>query len=336
VERTIATQVEPSEDAHAGRSRSAPARPAREVNFGDRAFRLLTAGFAVGAVLTLVAMAVQMTRASSLSLARFGFGFVFGNDWDPVREIYGALPFIYGTLFSSLLSLVIAVPISLGVATYLAELAPGAVGRVLGFLVELLAAIPSVVYGLWGIFVLAPWLRDHVQRPLGEALGFFPLFAGTPRGYGMLAGGLILAIMILPTVASVCRDVMRAVPATFREGALALGATRWEAVRVAVLPAARSGIVGAIVLGLGRALGETMAVTMVIGNRAEISLSLFAPSATMASVIANEYTEASGNLYLSALSEIGLLLFAVTLLLNVIARVLVWRVSRLPGAAGRA
>jgi phosphate transport system permease protein len=336
VERTIATQVEPSEDARAGRSRSAPARPAREVNFGDRAFRLLTAGFAVGAVLTLVAMAVQMTRASSLSLARFGFGFVFGNDWDPVREIYGALPFIYGTLFSSLLSLVIAVPISLGVATYLAELAPGAVGRVLGFLVELLAAIPSVVYGLWGIFVLAPWLRDHVQRPLGEALGFFPLFAGTPRGYGMLAGGLILAIMILPTVASVCRDVMRAVPATFREGALALGATRWEAVRVAVLPAARSGIVGAIVLGLGRALGETMAVTMVIGNRAEISLSLFAPSATMASVIANEYTEASGNLYLSALSEIGLLLFAVTLLLNVIARVLVWRVSRLPGAAGRA
>jgi phosphate transport system permease protein len=210
------------------------------------------------------------------------------------------------------------------------------VRRPLGFVVELLAAIPSVVYGLWGIFVLAPWLRQTVQPALGKALGWTPLFSGTPRGFGMLAGGLILAIMILPTIASVSRDVMRAVPVVFREGALALGATRWETVRTAVLPMARSGIVGAVILGLGRALGETMAVTMLIGNRGEVSLSLFDPSATMASVIANEYAEASGDLYMSALSELGLLLFAVTVLLNIIARVLVWRVGRPLGGAVRA
>jgi phosphate transport system permease protein len=286
-------------------------------------------------VLTLAAMAIQMTRASALSLERFGLRFLVGREWDPVHELFGALPFIYGTVVSSLLALAIAVPISLGVAIYLAELAPPWIRRPLGFVVELLAAIPSVVYGLWGIFVLAPWLRGTVEPALERALGFLPLFRGTPRGVGMLAGGLILAIMILPTIASVSRDVMRAVPDTLREGALALGATRWETVRAAVLPQARSGIVGAIILGLGRALGETMAVTMVIGNRAEISASLFAPSYTMASVIANEYTEASSDLYLAALSEIGLLLFAVTLILNILARLLVWRVGRLPGGAGR-
>jgi phosphate transport system permease protein len=257
------------------------------------------------------------------------------SDWDPVRGSFGALPFVFGTLVSSLLALLIAVPISIGVATYLAELAPGWIRQPFGFMVELLAAIPSVVYGLWGIFVLTPWLREHVQPALAATLGFLPFFQGTARGYGMLAGGLILAIMILPTIASVARDVMRAVPGAFREGALALGATRWEAIRVGVLPMARSGIVGAIVLGLGRALGETMAVTMVIGNRAEISASLFAPSSTMASVIANEYTEAADDLYLSALSQLGLLLFLVTLLLNVLARVLVWRVGRLPEGGGR-
>jgi phosphate transport system permease protein len=312
-----------------------PARWGGEVNLGDLGFRLITALFAGSAVLTLAAMAVQMTRASALSLERFGLRFITGRDWDPVREFFGALPFIYGTVVSSLLALVIAVPVSLGVAIYLAELAPLWVRRPLGFVIELLAAIPSVVYGLWGIFVLAPWLRGTVEPALERTLGFLPLFRGTPRGVGMLAGGLILAIMILPTIASVSRDVMRAVPNTLREGALALGATRWETVRAAVLPQARSGIVGAVILGLGRALGETMAVTMVIGNRAEISASLFAPSYTMASVIANEYTEASGDLYLAALSEIGLLLFAVTLALNMVARLLVWRVGRLPGGAGR-
>jgi phosphate transport system permease protein len=304
-----------------------------DVNLGDRIFRLVTSTFAAGAVITLIAMAVEMVRASSLAIGKFGAGFVVGTDWDPVRESFGALPVIYGTVASSLLALLFAVPVALGVAVYLAELAPAAIRRPLGFVVELLAAIPSVVYGLWGVFVLIPWLREDVQPGLGAALGFLPLFEGAPRGFGLLAAGIVLAIMILPTIASVSRDVMRAVPTVFREGALALGATRSETVTAAVLPMARSGIVGAIILGLGRALGETMAVTMVIGNRAEISASLFAPSATMASVIANEYTEAASDVYLSALSELGLLLFVVTVLLNVLARLLVWRVGRLPEGA---
>jgi phosphate transport system permease protein len=308
-------------------------RAHREVNQGDRVFRLVTATFAGGAVLALAAMTIQMTRASADSLKRFGLGFIASSDWDPVRESFGALPVIYGTVASSLLALALAVPVSLGVAIYLAELAPGWIRRPLGFVVELLAAIPSVVYGLWGIFVLAPWLRTSVEPALAKSLGFLPAFRGPMRGFGMLAGAVILAIMILPTIASVSRDVMRSVPTSFREAALALGATRWEAVRVGVLPQARSGIAGAVILGLGRALGETMAVTMVIGNRAEISASLFAPSATMASVIANEYAEASGDLHLAALSELGLLLFAVTLLLNIVARLLVWRMGRLPGGA---
>ena len=310
-----------------------PRLPIGEVNLGDRIFRLVTAGFAAGSVLTLVAMALQMMRASSTSVAHFGFSFVTGSDWDPVRDHYGALPFVYGTVVSSLLSLVFAIPIALGVAVYLSELAPDFIRRPLGFVVELLAAIPSVVYGLWGIFVLIPFLREDLQPALGKALGFTPFFSGPPRGFGMLAAGLVLAIMILPTIASVSRDVLRAVPMPYREGALALGATRWETVWTAVLPSARSGVVGAIILGLGRALGETMAVTMVIGNRAEISASLFAPSSTMASVIANEYTEAASDLYLSALSELGLLLFVVTVILNILARLLVWRVGRLPAGA---
>lgn len=322
-------------DVRTARNRPWGALLDAEANLGDRLFRLLTASFAGGAVVLLAAMAFQMTRASALSLSRFGLGFITSRHWDPVRGLFGALPFIFGTVASSLLALLFAVPVSLGVAIFLAELAPGWVRKPLGFIVELLAAIPSVVYGLWGIFVLAPWLRETVQPGLAMALGSLPLFRGVPRGFGMLAGGLILAIMILPTIASVSRDVMRAVPSTYREGALALGATRWEAVRTAVLPHARSGIVGAVILGLGRALGETMAVTMVIGNRAEISVSLFDPAATMASVIANEYTEASGDLHLSALSELGLLLFAVTVILNILARILVWKVARVPGGARR-
>ncbi|MBI3181949.1 MAG: phosphate ABC transporter permease subunit PstC [Myxococcales bacterium] len=307
-----------------------------EAHLGDRAFRLCTAAFAAGALLTLAALALQMTRASALSLRRFGPGFVLGTEWDPVRESFGALPFLFGTVVSSALALLIAVPVSLGAAIFLSELAPGWLRSPIGFLLELLAAIPSVVYGLWGIFVLAPWLRDTVQRPLSGALGGLPFFSGTPRGFGMMAGGLILAIMVLPTIASVSREVMRAVPVGLREAALALGATRWETVRHSVLPSARSGLVGAIILGLGRALGETMAVTMVIGNRAEISASLFEPGYTMASVIANEFTEAAGDLYLSSLAEIGLLLFGVTLLLNALARLLVWRIARLPDGARRA
>jgi phosphate transport system permease protein len=300
-----------------------------EANVGDLAFRWLTAAFAGGTLLLLAAMVLQMVRASALSLGHFGFGFVLSSAWDPVRNDFGGLPFIFGTVVSSLLALVLAVPISLGVAIFLAELAPPKVRGWIGFMVELLAAVPSVIYGLWGVFVLAPWLRDTVEPGLQHAFGFLPFFRGPRQGVGMLAGALILAIMILPTISSVSREVLRAVPDVLREGGLALGATRWEVIRRIVLPAARPGITGAIILGLGRALGETMAVTMVIGNRPEISASLFAPSYTMASVIANEFTEATGDLYLSALAEIGLLLFVVTLVMNLVARLLVWRVERL-------
>ncbi|HEV8244269.1 MAG TPA: phosphate ABC transporter permease subunit PstC [Polyangiaceae bacterium] len=300
-------------------------------NLGDWLFRRLTAGFALLVIALIAAMALEMTRASALSLREFGLGFVTSGLWDPVRQIFGALPFIYGTVVSSLLALVIAVPVSMGIAIYLSELAPAPVRSVLGPLVELLAAVPSVVYGLWGVFALVPWLRESVEPMLGKTLGFLPLFQGPHQGFGLLAGGIVLAIMILPTISSVSREVLRAVPLSLREGALALGATRWETVRTAVLPFARSGLVGAIILGLGRALGETMAITMVIGNRTDISASLFAPSYTMASVIANEFTEATEDLYLSSLAEIGLLLFVVTVLLNVVARLLVWRVGRIPG-----
>jgi phosphate transport system permease protein len=301
-----------------------------EVNWGDFLFRRATALFALVLVLVLAAMVFEMVRASAESVTQHGLGFITGRVWDPVHSVFGALPFIWGTVVSSLLALTIAVPISLGIAIYLAELAPDWLRGPVGFLVELLAAVPSVVYGLWGIFALSPWLREVVEPLLSSLFGFLPLFQGPHRGFGMLAGGIILAIMITPTISSVCREVLRAVPMSLREGALALGATRWEMLRVAVLPYAGSGLIGAVILGLGRALGETMAITMVIGNRAEISTSLFAPGYTLASVIANEFTEATEDMYLAALAEIGLLLFAVTVLLNIVARLLVWRVGRVP------
>lgn len=299
-------------------------------NPSDALFDRLTGFFALFLVVLLAVMAIAMARAALPTFRAFGFGFVTGAIWDPLHQTFGALPFVYGTLVSSVLALVLAVPVSLGVAIYLSELTPLRLRQPLGFLVELLAAVPSVVYGLWGVFVLAPWLRDSVEPALARTLGFLPLFQGPHQGYGMLAGGVVLAIMVVPTVSSVSREVLSAVPHSLREGALALGATRWEAVRLAVLPYARSGLVGAVLLGLGRALGETMAVTMVIGNRAEISSSLFAPSYTMASVLANEFTEATGELHLAALAEIGFLLFVVTVLLNVIARLLVGKIRREP------
>jgi len=303
---------------------------APEGNPGDVRFRFLTAGFAVLLVGALFAMALEMTLSARPTLLAIGPAFVIGRIWDPLHGVFGALPFVYGTIVSSLLALLLAVPVSLGVAIYLSELAASWQKDLLGFLVELLAAVPSVVYGLWGAFALAPWLRSSVEPALGSALGFLPLFQGPHQGFGMLAGGVVLAIMILPTISSVSREVLRAVPLSLREGALALGATRTEMLRIAVLPYARSGLVGAVLLGLGRALGETMAVTMVIGNRAEISASLFAPSYTMASVIANEFAEATDRLHLAALAEMGLLLFVVTVLLNIVARVLVSRVGRTP------
>ena len=296
-------------------------------NMGDRVFRWVVTALAVAILVLVVGIAFKMVDASMLAIRAFGLNFLGGTTWDPVFKEFGALPFIFGTLVSSLLALLIGGPIAIGAAIYLSELAPDRLRGPLSFLVELLAAIPSVVYGLWGLFVMVPVLRQMVEPFLKNTLGFLPLFQGPTYGVGMLAGGLILAIMIVPTIAAVSRDVMRAVPDQQREAMLALGGTRWETIRMAVLPFARSGIIGAIILGLGRALGETMAVTMLIGNRPEISASLFAPSYTMASVIANEFTEATYDLYLGALIEIGLVLFGVTLILNAVARLLVWRVA---------
>jgi phosphate transport system permease protein len=308
-------------------------RRGRDVNVGDRVFRTVTALMALSVLATLLLMAYEMYVASAASIDKLGWDFLTTRNWDPVRDEFGALPFIYGTVVSSLLALCISVPISFGVAIFLSELAPGWLRNPVGFLVELLAAVPSVVYGLWGIFALVPFLRNVVEPALAKYFGFLPLFSGPHQGFGMLAGGIVLAIMITPTIASVSREVLKAVPVSLREGALALGATRWETVRTAVLPYAKSGLLGAVLLGLGRALGETMAITMVIGNRPEISASLFAPAYTMASVIANEFTEATGDVYLAALAEIGLVLFVVTLTLNILARLLVWRVGRMPKGA---
>ena len=300
-------------------------RPRR--GWGDRFFHGLTRAAALTLLAVVLAMVAVMTRAALPSLRAFGWRFLVTSTWDPVTEHFGALPLIYGTLVSSLLALAIAVPLGIGAAIYLAELAPLWIRSPIAFLVELLAAVPSVVYGLWGIFVLAPLLRNWVEPALGKTLGFLPLFQGPPYGVGMLAAGLILAIMILPFIIAVSREVLLAVPNTQREAALALGATRWETTRLAVLRYGKSGLIGAILLGLGRALGETMAVTMVIGNRPEIAASLFAPGYTMASMIANEFTEATSDLYLSALIEVGLILFAVTVLVNALARLLVWSVG---------
>jgi len=295
--------------------------------WGDQLFQFLTRASALALLVIVLGMVVVMVREAHPSIKAFGWSFLYTSTWDPVAQHFGALPLIYGTIVSSVLALLIAVPLGIGAAVFLTELAPSWISPPISFLIELLAAVPSVVYGLWGIFVLAPWLRTQVQPALGTALGFLPLFQGPPYGVGMLAAGLILAIMIVPFIIAVSREVLLAVPNTQREAALALGATRWETTRIAVLRYARSGLIGAILLGLGRALGETMAVTMVIGNRAEISASLFAPGYTMASMIANEFAEATSNLYLSALVEVGLLLFVVTVIVNALARLLVWSVG---------
>ncbi|MDP2727614.1 MAG: phosphate ABC transporter permease subunit PstC [Dehalococcoidia bacterium] len=297
------------------------------LNPGDLALKGITLIVAL-AILAIMGLMVYLISGFAWpSIQRFGLGFLIGTNWDPVAQDFGALPFVYGTVVSSLLALLVAGPVGLGTAIYLSELSPRMLKAPLSFLVELLAAIPSVVYGLWGIFALAPVLRLWVEPALGSGLGFLPLFQGPAFGVGMLAAGLILAVMILPTIAAISRDIMRAVPDTQREAMLALGATRWEVISKAVVPYARSGIIGAIILALGRALGETMAVTMVIGNRPDIAASLFAPAYSMASIIANEFTEATYELYLSAIIEIGLVLLVVTVLLNAGARFLVWRVA---------
>ncbi len=273
------------------------------------------------------AITISLTVAAWPAIERFGLRFLVTSTWNPVSGRFGALPFVYGTLVSSGIALMLAVPLGLGVAIFLSELAPRWLRVPVGFLVELLAAIPSVVYGLWGIFVLIPWVRTSLTPPLQAALGFLPLFQGPPLGLGMLTAGLILAIMVVPFIVAVSTEVMRAVPQAQREAALSLGATQWETTRTAVIPYARSGIMGATFLALARALGETMAVTMVIGNVPQIKASVLAPAYTISAVIANEFAEATENLYLAALILVGLVLFVVTMGVNVVARLLVSRVA---------
>jgi phosphate transport system permease protein len=318
---------------------TAPATPVARLQgaaTGDRVFRIVLSLAALTIPVLLGFLVWELYSGSRLAIGKFGLDFLRTSTWDPVKDQFGALPLIFGTLLSSLIALFIAVPLALGVAIYLTEFAPALIRRPIAFVVELLAAIPSVVYGLWGIFVLVPFLTKSVFPVLRNTLGFLPFFTGTIYGPSMLSAGVILAIMVLPYIMSVAREVLASVPGSQREAALALGATRWEAAWTAVVPYARSGIVGAVILGLGRALGETMAVTMLIGNRHEIAMSLFAPGYTMAAAIANEFSEASTDMHFAALSYVALVLFGVTVLVNAGARLLIWRVSkgRPSGGAG--
>jgi phosphate transport system permease protein len=299
---------------------------------GDWFFKYATLLFALGIAALVVVIIISMAQNSTLSVAKFGWSFLTNTNWDPVHEQFGAAAFVYGTVVSSILALLFAVPVSIGIAVFLVEQAPRRLSYPTSFLIQLLAAIPSVVYGMWGIFVLAPLLRTYVYPPIQSALGFLPIFQGPANGLGLMTAGLILAVMIVPIVTAVSTDVLRAVPDSLREASYAMGATKWEVTQV-VLGAARSGISGAVILGLGRAVGETMAVTMVIGNRPEISAKLFGPSYTISAAIANQFTEATSELYRHSLVELGLILFLITFIINVLARLLVWSVTRGQGRA---
>ena len=297
-------------------------RPAPGGRWADQTFRWL-AWLAAAVLLALIVLVGwELYRGARLAVGHFGLQFFTSSRWDPVSDVYGALPFIYGTLVSSLIALVIAVPLGVATALFLTEMAPQVLRQPVITLIEMLAAVPSVIFGLWGIFVMVPWLRDHLFPWLKHYFGFLPLFTGPIYGVSMLAGGIVIAIMILPIVTSVSREILRSVPNLQREAAYALGATHWEVIRIAVISYARRGMFGAAVLGLGRALGETMAVTMVIGNRPQIAASLFAPGYTLASVIANEFAEATSDLYLNALFELGLVLLAITILVNILAQLM--------------
>jgi phosphate transport system permease protein len=288
----------------------------------DAAFKWAATGAALTILALIALVGWKLSEGAHLAIAKFGFSFFASSDWNPVTEQYGALPFIFGTLVSSLLALLIAVPLGVATALFLTDLAPQRLRQPIVMVIEMLAAVPSVIFGLWGIFFLIPWLRDHVFVWLKHSLGFLPLFQGPIYGPSMLAAGIIIAIMILPIITSISREILRSVPGLQREAAYALGATRWEVTRIAVLSYARRGLFGAAVLGLGRALGETMAVTMVIGNRPDISASLFAPGYTLASVIANEFSEATTATYRGALFELGLVLLLVTILVNAAAQLM--------------
>ncbi|CAN5863169.1 phosphate ABC transporter permease subunit PstC [soil metagenome] len=301
-------------------------RPRFLARLDDLGFRVATGLFAFALVAIVAAIGYELARQSQLSIREFGWKFWLTDTWDPVAGEFGARPFIWGTMYSSILALLIAAPIAIGIAIFTSDICPPRLRKPLVFLTELLAAIPSIVYGLWGIFVLVPYVRQlEIATP--DVLRALPLFSGPPLGVGMLSAALILAIMVIPFTSSIAREVLQAVPQAQREGAYALGATRWEAIRMALFYA-RTGIIGAVMLGFGRALGETMAVTMLIGNNPKISLSLYAPQYTMAAVIANEFTEATEELYLHALVEIGLVLFVITLLVNSLSRVFIWSLGR--------
>ena len=302
--------------------RSAAQAMARPSRFGDKAFEWLTCAMALVVVVLVILIGWELWIGSLGAVKKFGLHFLVTSTWDPVADQFGALPFIFGTLVSSLIALLIAVPLGIATAAYLTELAPLWIRQPLVSLIEMLAAIPSVILGLWGIFVMIPWLRDHVFPLLKRFFGWTPLFTGPIYGPCMLAGGIIIAVMILPIIVSVSREILRSVPDLQREAAYGLGATRWEATRIAVLSYAKKGLFGAVILGLGRALGETMAVTMVIGNTPQIVASLLQPGYTLASVLANEFTEATTDIYLQSLFAIGLVLFGITILVNLLAQLL--------------
>ena len=299
----------------------------------DLLFRRFTALMSALILLLGAGILLRLALGSGPAFREFGLRFLVSRDWDPYRDLYGALPFIWGTIYTSLLALFFALPLSLGIAVFLAELAPGWLRAPVSVVIELLAAIPSVIYGLWGMFVFAPFMMNHVQPFLGARLGFLPLFTGYPLGVGILTASLVLAVMIIPTISAISREILVTVPETQKEAALALGMTRWETIRRVIIPYGRSGVFGAVVLGYGRALGETMAVTMLIGNTPTLSASLFSPGYTIASVIATEFAEAFSTLYISSLIQLGLVLFLITLLINVCARLLLRRMGRFDAGA---
>ncbi len=310
------------------RQETSPARPGiLSILMGDRLYKALTALFAWGILLLLGSMFVMLWQESGPSIEKFGWGFLTSADWNPVLENYGALVAVTGTLLSTVIALLVAVPISLGIALFLAEIAPQSWRTPLGVAIELLAAIPSIVYGMWGLFVLAPLMSEYIQPAIASVFGFLPIFSGPPMGIGMLTAGLVLALMIVPFIASVTRDVFLMVPTTLKESAYGLGCTTWEVVKDIMIPYGRKGIYGAVFLGLGRALGETMAVTFVIGNAHRLSLSLFAPGNSIASTLANEFTEADGEIYMAALIELGLLLFVITFIIIGLAQLWMRRMN---------
>ncbi|OUR95381.1 phosphate ABC transporter permease subunit PstC [Halobacteriovorax marinus] len=297
----------------------------------DKINYYLIKSFACLVILLLIGLVAMLIYSALPAMEEFGLGFAFGDDWNPVEDEFGALPFLFGTLITSFLALMLATPVSVGVALFINEVLSKKLAAVVSLFVEMIAAIPSIVFGLWGVFYLAPFVKETLTPVLKSSLGFLPFFQGASFGIGILTASLILALMIIPTITSICRIVFKTVPTLQKEAALALGSTRFEMIKIALLRPSFSGIMGAIVLGLGRALGETMAVAMVIGNSPSISASLFSPAATMASVIANEYTEADSDLHLSALCYVGFLLFIVTFTINGLARFIVWNQSKKVG-----